>query len=163
MLKNGLGFSIKPPKINPSDILATFERFHWSLKNKLRNKEDHTLLKNELAHLAQSYISSYKPTQSDLKKYHILWKIRNNAAILLKPDKGNGIVIMDRQIYKNACNSIINDSSKFKLLSIDVTLLREGKLQRFLRKLKRQGSIDINVYSKLFPQWFTTRSILRFT
>ena len=71
----------------------------------LRNSEDHTLLRNELAHLAQSYISSYRPTPSDLKKYQILKKIRNNdTIIILKPDKGNGIVIMDKDIYINACN-----------------------------------------------------------
>ena len=47
LLKNGLGFSIKPPKLIPSDIVATFERIHWSLNVKLRNSEDHTLLRNE--------------------------------------------------------------------------------------------------------------------
>ena len=97
-------------------------------------------------------ISSYKPSPSDLKKYHILKKIRNNdTIILLKPDKGNGIVIMDKNIYINACYNIINDTTKFKPLSDDVTLLREGRLQRFLRKLKKQGSIDNNLYFKLFP------------
>ena len=152
LLKNGLGFAIKPPKLNSSDILATFERIHWSLKTKLRNVEDHNLLKNELAHLAQSYISSYRPTPCDLKKYHILKKIRNNQSIIiLKPDKGNGVVIMDKQSYLNACYEIINDTSKFKPLSNDVTLLREARFQRFLRKLKRQGSINNDLYSKLYP------------
>ena len=152
LLKNGLGFAIKPPKLNSSDILATFERIHWSLKAKLRNVDDHGLLKNELAHLAQSYISSYRPTPSDLKRYHILKKIRNNhTIIILKPDKGNGVVIMDKQAYLNACYQIINNRSKFKPLNNDVTLLREGRLQRFLRKLKRQGSINDELYFKLYP------------
>ena len=33
----------------------------------------------------------------------------------------------------------INDRSKFKLLTADTCYLREGQLQRFLRKLKNEG------------------------
>ena len=57
LLKNGLHFSIKPPRLNSTDILTTFEKIHYSMKAKLRNEEDYTHLKNELTHLAQSYIS----------------------------------------------------------------------------------------------------------
>ena len=91
--------------MNQTDILATFERIHWFLKKKLYDQEDYTLLKNELEHMAQRYISSYLPTPSDLKKYHILRKLRNNDdIILLKPDEGNGLVIMDKLAYKNTCS-----------------------------------------------------------
>jgi len=46
---------------------------------------------------------------------------------------------------------IISDSAKFKPIKEDPTLLREGQLQRFLRKLKTKGHLDPNVYSKIFP------------
>ena len=106
-----------------------------ALKEKLCNKEEHTLLNTEVAHMAQSYISSYRQIPSDLKKHHVLLGLRNNNDVmLLKPDTGNGIVITDKQIYKSARYLIINDTTKFKPLSNDVTLLREWKLQRFLRK-----------------------------
>ena len=83
------------------------------MKAKLRNEEDYTHLKNELTHLAQSYISSYHPSPSDLKKHRILKSIRNNErVIILKPDKGNGVVIMDREVYKDCCRKIINNQSK---------------------------------------------------
>ena len=152
LLKNGLYFSIRPPRLNDTEILATFERIHYTIQNKLQNQEDYIHVKNELIHIAQSYISSYTPSPSDLKKHRILKDIRNNKnIILLKPDKGNGVVIMDREVYNSSCLKIISDKSKFKLLDKDPTLSREAKLQRLLRKLKKQGSIDNNTYSKIFP------------
>ena len=48
-----------------------------------------------------------------------------------KPDKGNGVVILDRKLYDNAIPEIISDTSKFERLTEDLTLKREASLQRF--------------------------------
>ena len=55
-----------------------------------------------------------------------------------KPDKGNGVVILDRKIYGNAIQELISDTSKFEKLNEDPTLKREASLQRFLRNLKQK-------------------------
>ena len=52
---------------------------------------------------------------------------------LTKPDKGNGVVILDRKLYNNTIEEIISDTSKFEKLNGDPTLKREASLQRFLR------------------------------
>ena len=63
--------------------------------------------------------SSYSPTPSDLKKYNMLKNIRNDKnIILLKPDMESGIVIFDRQVYKDSCLKVINNQTKFKYLNI---------------------------------------------
>jgi len=69
----------------------------------------------------------------------------------LQPDKGNGVVVLDRPAYDRGILKIINDTSKFKPLSNDPTLNREGKLQRFLRDLKKKGHLDEEVYDAIFP------------
>ena len=56
----------------------------------------------------------------------------------MKPDKGNGAVILDRKLYDNAIHEIISDTSKFEKLSEYPTLKREASLQLFLRKLKQK-------------------------
>jgi len=56
--------------------------------------------------------------------------------VILQPDKGNGVVILDRNAYDRGILKIIHDTSKFKPLNNDPTLNREGLLQRFLRDLK---------------------------
>ena len=45
---------------------------------------------------------------------------------------------------------ILADESKFQKLSNDPTILREGKLQRFLRKLNKEGFFLVNNYMKVF-------------
>ena len=69
---------------------------------------------------------------------------------LTKPDKGNGVVILDRKLYNNAVEKIISDTPKFKRLSEDQTLKCEASLQRFLRKLKKNFFNEIRC-DKLYP------------
>ena len=57
----------------------------------------------------------------------------------MKPDKGNGIVVMDKRIYLVKMYQKLADESKFKKLSNDPTILCEGKLRRFLRNLSKKG------------------------
>ena len=45
---------------------------------------------------------------------------------ILRPDKGSGTVILNRDDYIKKLSDIISDISKFKKLSADPTLLREG-------------------------------------
>ena len=57
----------------------------------------------------------------------------------MKPDKGNGVVILDWKLYNNAIEEIISDTYKFEKLNEDPTLKREASIQRFLRKLKQKN------------------------
>ena len=47
---------------------------------------------------------------------------------------------------------IINDSSKFRPIKEDPTLSREGRLQRLLQKLKKDGHLDNAVYENIYPK-----------
>ena len=58
---------------------------------------------------------------------------------MAKPNKGNGVVILDRKLYNNTIEEIISDTSKFGKLNEDPTLKHEASLQRFLRKLKQKN------------------------
>ena len=87
----------------------------------------------ELSHLAHVYVASHTPSASDLKKNKILKELRKNKnVVLLKPDKGNGIVVMDRDVYDLGILNIINNNTKFKVIENDPTLQREAKLQRYI-------------------------------
>ena len=54
----------------------------------------------------------------------------------MKPNKGNGVVILDWKLYNNAIQEIISDTSKLEKLNEDPTLELEALLERFSRKLK---------------------------
>ena len=77
--------------------------------------------------------------------------IRNKDIIITKPDKRNGVVILDRKRYDNAIQEIISDKSKFEKLNEDSTTKCEASLQCFLCTLKLKNFFNKNVYDKLYP------------
>ena len=99
------------------------------LLENLKNEIEKPALKSELSHLANSNVHNYKPSRLTLRKHGILKKLKNDKSIvILRPDKGNGVVVLDRIQYDNAIKEIINDETKFKELPEDVTIKREAKL-----------------------------------
>ena len=95
-----------------------------------------------------------------LSQHCVLRNLRKNKGIVkTKPDKGNGVVILDGKLYNNAIEEIISDISKFGKLSEDPTLKREAPLQRFLRKLKQKNFYNEIEHDKLYPSGFAPAPI----
>ena len=118
----------------------------------LRDEKQSGEVKTKISNLAHCYVNSYKPTLHALKKHRILKRLANNKDIvILRPDKGSGTVILNRDEYIKKLSDIISDTSKFKKLSADPTLLREGQLQCFLRKLKNKQFFTKEVYDEIYP------------
>lgn len=66
----------------------------------LRDTKQARKLALDLSHLAYSYVSLYLSTTADLKELRVLKELRKNKNIvILKPDKGNGVVVLDRTDY----------------------------------------------------------------
>ena len=103
LLKVGLYFSIQPEKIRKSEIFAAFEKIHPSFLNKLKPGETKSQIKAHLLYYANSYFYNYKPSPRILREHRVLRNLRKNKDIVVtKPDKGNGVVILDRKLYNNA-------------------------------------------------------------
>ena len=152
VLKYELTHSISTPSINKTDIFACLELISQRMLKNLKESNDTGKLATELSHLAHTYVSSYRPTASDLKKHRILKELRKNRNIvILRPDKGNGVVILDRQEYDKGLFKIINDTTKFRVLTSDPTLTLEEKFQRYLRELRKKGHFDPEVHEAIYP------------
>ena len=152
VLKHGLTHSIVPPKIRKSDIYTSFEMLHRCMHDKLVNSQYAPKLKSDLSHLAHLYVSSHRISASDMKKHIVLKRLQKKEKIvILRADKGNSVVIVNKDDYMNGIMDIINDRSKFKKLSTGPILNRENKLQRFLRELENKGKIDSEIYGKIYP------------
>ena len=77
-----------------------------------------------------------------------------NATFIFKstrPDKGNGVVVLDEVTYDNAISDLLSDDTKFKKWQSDLTLRREGQLQRYLRKLKKSSAFDSVTCCDIYP------------
>ncbi|XP_068734593.1 uncharacterized protein [Montipora capricornis] len=131
ILKFGLTFAIKPPHVSKSQVFTTFELLHDDLKRHLSDKTKANEVRNEIQHLATRYVNSFKPSMNDLKKHKILKRLKHNKdIIILRPDKGNGVVVLDKVVYNKAMVDLLRDNSKFKIMECDLTLRRE-EIQQF--------------------------------
>ena len=143
---------MQPDKIRKSEIFTTLEKIHLSFLNNFKSEESKTQIKAHLSYVANFYFYNYKPCPHILRQHQILQNLRKNNYILItKPNKGNGVVILDRKLYNNAIEEIILDTSKFEKLSEDPTLKCEASMQCFLRKLKQKNFFTEVEYDKLYP------------
>ncbi|CAF3597166.1 unnamed protein product [Rotaria socialis] len=101
----------------------------WITRSYLRKAEDFRLQKNKIDSKEEDY-------------RHLLKKLKENTSIIItRPDKGRGVVVMDKHAYVSKMLTILNDSSKFSCLSEDPTIKREGSLMRLLLRLHNEKSI----------------------
>ena len=102
LLKAGLYLSIQPDKIRKSEIFTTFKKIHHSFINNLKSEETKRQIKAHLSYIANSYFYNYKPSPRILRQHRVLRNLKKNKDIIMtKPNKGNGVVILDRKLYNN--------------------------------------------------------------
>ena len=152
LLKYGLQHAVPPRFLRKSDVLTSFDTIHRVMKKDLKCESKSIDLKSQISLLASTYTGQYKVSQKTLEKHRILKRLQKNKDIVItKPDKGNGVVILDRAEYLKMVYEVVNDSSKFKKLDGDKTVTRETKLQKFLLKLKKKGFFNEIDYTKVYP------------
>ena len=88
--------------------------------------------------------------------FQVIKSLRANEDILItKPDKGAGVVILNKDDYNSKMKTILNDNSKFCDLGSsagnDNTAKIESRIQRRLLKLKKENLISASVYEAIRP------------
>ena len=159
-LAKGLQFCITPNKVDYCKFLSPFEKLYRKLES-IPSLETPTLesLQSQLKGLALHSLESFdsKSLSKNLSKNEWLALkslSRNKEIIVCKPDKGNGVVVIDQKDYVSKLQSLLADTSKFKPLSQDplkLTLSREEKLRKFLRTLIPKGSLTEGQYHDIAP------------
>ena len=87
----------------------------------------------------------------DSKKIKIIQKLYQNIAIL-KPDKVNGIVLLDDQDYVNSVEQLFKDQTEFKILAKDPTITRMATIQNYLRNLCNEREISKAKFDQMRPR-----------
>ena len=73
---------------------------------------------------------------------------RKKDLVILKQDKGKGVVLLDKTVYIDKCLSILN-TQQFQQLDVSPTAANEYKIQRPLRKIK--SKFTQQEYNRLYP------------
>ena len=146
-LSHGLKFALPPSKINYSRWFLAFEKLFLKLKDcKIFDTSNDGLnyIKSSLKSIAFKNYYSFRPHVNSLQKKFLatLKELKSDPNIVvLKSDKGNAIVILNKQDYHSKMNNILSDTSKFKLITDDllnVLITKEDKINRLLSKLKKK-------------------------
>ena len=77
----------------------------------------------------------------------------DDSIVIIKPDKGNGIVILNKNDYLSKMETILHYSTKFKRLTdywFKIIIRHEDKVIGFLQKLRNDKLLnDDQYYSRL--------------
>ena len=71
---------------------------------------------------------------------------------ILKPDKGNGIVILKRSDYISSLKSLFNNTTKFNCFNEDPTSTRLNALQNYLLTLLKRNEISESEFNFIRPK-----------
>ena len=79
---------------------------------------------------------------------------KDRSFVICKPDKGNGVVLMNKIDYIKKMETILSDTSKFVPFTQDLfkvgVIHREDHLNSFLRKLRKEKLINESDYNSMY-------------
>ena len=114
----------------------------------------------DISHIPEVQLSHVKTKLRDACEKHCRIKMpykhrktienlsKRDDVIILKQDKGRGVVLMDKNKYTEKCMLLLN-TKQFKKLDNDPTKKTEGKIQRMLRRIK--SKLSEHEYKVLYP------------
>ena len=85
------------------------------------------------------------------KKLEVIKNLRKEL-VILKPDKGKGIVLVGINDYYTAVENLISDKSKFMEMHDDPTPACLSSIQRYLKKLNNRHELNDEISKKIRPQ-----------
>ena len=146
--------------MNREEVFAEFEILYAQLaRQKPISSNELSSLKAKLSDLAHAYCG----TPVDLGDFNMhkehfqaIKSLRCNEQILItKPDKGSGVVILNKSDYIKKMGSILEDKNKFLNMGgvhlHDNTAKNEQKLQKRLLDLANQNILARDVYDRVRP------------
>ena len=114
VLCRGLKFAI-PQRISNIEIKASFEKAYWNLERHLNSENSKELAAATLRSIALNYINRKGPSPPKQLLTAIKQLKRRDDIVITKPDKGSGVVVMDKSEYIHLLpEASVNDTSKFR-------------------------------------------------
>ena len=147
VLSYGLSFCLQPTSVKRKEVLADFKVLYAQLvHHKPRSEEQLTALEARLCDLAYAYCGNPIELGDFLMTkecFQAIKSLRTNEEILItKPDKGAGVVILNKNDYNNKIKTILNDTTKFldlgPVTNKDKTTKIESRIQRRLLQLRKE-------------------------
>ena len=120
----------------------SFEKAYWKLEPRLP-EEFRDLAASTLRSVALNYIhrKCAKPPQTLLKAIHQLR--RRDDIVVTKPDKGSGVVVMDKEKYlRLLADASINNVTKFRIVKPDRPKCRGRPPKHYHPLLQKEKELE---------------------
>ena len=127
------------------DILPAIEGLFSKIKDSNIIKKNHMAterVKFALRSFAYNIIDiENKQFFQDSKKAKVIKNLRKRI-VILKPDKGQGVVLIKKDDYTKSMQEIFADKSKFKSIDHDSTITRVENIKRYIQTMFNRGEIS---------------------
>ena len=146
ILSFGLDHHIES-KMDANKIKTEFEAMYHHLEKQCTNLTSHEkdALKSKVRRTCENYINI--PSKSQFEET-IKKLTKNKNIVILRQDKGKGVVLMNKSKYVEKCLGLLQ-TQNFAKLDHDPTSSTEKKVQDTLREIKED--IGEETYKKIYP------------
>ena len=155
----GLSFSLPPKKLRYSDYLVNFELFYRRIDNlKIHSGDNLDYVKTKIKDLALTSFRNYNaniPQNLSNEEFEALKNLPANCNLVIqKADKGNSVVLVEKDVYIRHIEKILDDATKFEKVKIEKEILNfsvnhERRTNDHLKSLEKSGSLTTDQYKKI--------------
>ena len=163
LLSKGLNYSLLPKKLNYADYCVNYELLFRDIKLLKGIKQENidsirSFLKNAAISSCRDYNDKkHHPNNLTKDEFNALKQLAsNNDIIVQKADKGNAIVLINREVYKSRMKEILSDTSKFSPISMNNKELQyikkqEDRIREVIDNLYKSNKILKHQHDKMYP------------
>ena len=171
LLAKGLNLSIPPKKLNYADALAPFELLYRDIEKQEFAAESKEPFKASLKKTAFDMLNNYNPKleqnlpPDEVEALKSL--LAEDAIVIQKSDKGNSVVILDKEAYVEKVLEIISDTTKFKKLKVkqgkdyNYIINQEKRITEALYDITKGGVLDNDTYEQNKTYGLCTQRVVR--
>ena len=141
ILSLGLKFTPTPMNDSSTDIASRIQPTIRNLPNGMQSS-----IANDISHLLLNPPPKRDNLQPHQRRALKILKAKKQRLRILPADKGNAAVLLSHEQYHSKMTEHIS-SGPYTLLQRDPTSSLSGKVDRILKKLLKEGKIDISVFN----------------
>ena len=145
-----------PQKVAPAEIKANFEKAFWKLEPLIEDPIDKELASSTLRSIALNYIKSTSPSPPKALVKALNRLKKRDDIVVTKPDKGSGIVVMDKSEYLRLLSAAsIDDTTKFSRVDDKRPNLRGRPPKHYHPLLQKEKDVH-SILHRILPQEIAT-------
>ena len=150
VLCRGLKFAF-PQRVSSTEVKASFEKAYWRLEPNL--PEDlKDLSAATLRSVALNYIHRRGPKSPKSLLKAINQLKRRDDIVITKPDKGSGVVVMDKPEYLHLLSEAsINDATKFRVVDPERPKTRGRPPKHYHPLLQKEKELE-SIVRRILPK-----------